>query len=264
MKWPRKHQITYALMGVLLGLGAPLGSLAWRVLGKGTGDLWQRLALEWSLASYFYWYMTIGTVIAFALFGYVLGIRGDALEKEKKRADALAIHDGLTHLYNHRYLQDHLAAEMERAQRYKTPLTCVMLDIDNFKAVNDTYGHPFGDHVLKIASRIFREQVRRVDTVGRYGGEEFLLLMPHTTAREVLPLAERIRAEVQDYPFHTNGEPIHVTISIGIATHDPRSQGAVNKSDLLKAADEALYSAKKSGKNQTQIWSKLAGLSKFR
>jgi diguanylate cyclase (GGDEF)-like protein len=251
-----KHRTMYALAGALLGLGAPLGSLAWRLIFSEPGILLERVSREWNQASYFYIYMTAGTMIAFGLFGFILGNKGDALEQEKRRARTLAITDGLTGLYNHRYLQDHLAAEMERARRYKTPLTCLMLDIDDFKRVNDTQGHPFGDHVLKIVAHVIREQVRRVDTAGRYGGEEFLILMPHTTANEIMPLAERIRMEVQEYPFNAGGQNIHVTLSIGVATYDPHAESFRDKAGLLQAADDALYSAKNHGKNRTHVWSK--------
>jgi diguanylate cyclase (GGDEF)-like protein len=255
MKLPRYHRVKYALAGVLLGLGAPLGSLVIRYFLHHNGEFLAGLIHEWDQASFFYIYMTIGCTVMFAIFGFVLGEKGDALEKEKKKATNLAITDGLTGLYNHRYLQEHLGAEFERVKRYGTPLTCLMLDIDNFKEVNDQHGHVFGDHVLRIVARILKEQVRRVDTVGRYGGEEFLILMPHTTAQDVQPLAERIRMELQDYPFHLNGQEIRVTLSIGIANAAPHGPFKDRKS-LLEAADAALYRAKTSGKNRIHIWDK--------
>jgi diguanylate cyclase (GGDEF)-like protein len=219
------------------------------------GALLQRLANECAQAGYYYAYMMFGSIAAFALFGYFLGQESDMLEEEKKRATILAITDGLTGLYNHRYLHQHLAAEAERAQRYRTPLTCLMLDLDNFKKINDTHGHPFGDEVLKIVARIIREQVRRVDTAGRYGGEEFLVLMPHTVSSEALPVAERIRTEVQEFPFRCDSQDVHLTVSIGMATYNALQDASMNKSDLLKAADDALYQAKRDGKNKTLIGS---------
>lgn len=257
MKLRRYHEKTYALLGAVLGLGAPLGALACRLLWFSEGPLGQRLTQEWIHGGYFYTYMTISTVIAFTLFGYVLGKKSDALERENRSFNVLAITDGLTNLYNHRYLHQHLTAESARARRYKTPLTCLMLDIDDFKSVNDAYGHPYGDEVLKVIARIIREQIRRVDTAGRYGGEEFLIMMPQTSSSEALPVAERIRGEVQEYPFRYQGRDVQVTLSIGLATYEARDKRLSQKADLLKAADEALYRAKNRGKNQTQVWSEM-------
>jgi diguanylate cyclase (GGDEF)-like protein len=164
----------------------------------------------------------------------------------------------LTRLYNHRYLQQQIVAEEERAGRYKTSLTYLMIDIDDFKSINDTCGHAYGDEVLIVIARIIREQIRRVDTAGRYGGEEFLVLMPHTKAIEAWPVAERIRSEVQEFPFRFEGRNVHVTLSVGMATYDAAIQGFAKKGQLFKAADKALYQAKKDGKNKTQLSASIA------
>jgi diguanylate cyclase (GGDEF)-like protein len=242
--------VGYPLAGALLALGAPLGCFLWRWLTSQNQDFF---VSELQSYQFFYLYMTFGTSGAFALFGYVLGKKGDVLETQRTTSERRAITDGLTDLYNHRYLQEHLSAEIERSQRYHSPFTCLMLDIDNFKHVNDTFGHPFGDEVLRVIARILKEQVRRVDIVGRYGGEEFLILMPQTTSQEVIPVADRIRHEIQEYPFRREGANLQVTLSVGMATFDPNSATPPTRSGLLKAADEALYQAKRSGKNRTQV-----------
>src|SRR5262249_21609350 len=153
-----------AAIGVLLGLGAPLGSIVARglCLHRGWWGAW--LGQELGVHAYFYAYMTIGCVLVFTLFGYLMGRRSDVLQDESasvkttfQTLDLLAITDGLTGLYNHRYLQERLSLELESADRYKTPITCLMLDIDNFKTINDRYGHPFGDLVLATVARILRE-----------------------------------------------------------------------------------------------------------
>ena len=247
------HHWRYALVGALLGLGAPFGALVLHLMLGHPGMMLSRIMEEWVGASYYYVYMALGSVFVFTLFGFVLGKKNDRLEEENRRATALAVTDGLTGLYNHRYLQQQLTAEFERARRYATPLTCLMLDLDDFKAVNDTYGHPFGDDVLRTAARVIREHVRRVDTAGRYGGEEFLVLMPHTVAAEAMPVAERIRAELQEFPFRCDSRNVRVTISIGVATYPGTPESPMTKNDVLKLADEALYTAKRNGKNQVRL-----------
>src|SRR5262249_11896709 len=147
-------------------------------------DIFSVLGFEWGSASYYYLYMTIGTVMAFGAFGLVLG-------RHQEFLNDLSITDGLTNLFNHRYLQEQLTHEIRRSDRYHTPLTCLMLDIDDFKKVNDRHGHLFGDEVLGTVARLIRESVRATDLVGRYGGEEFLVIMPETTRAAAIPLAER-------------------------------------------------------------------------
>ncbi len=242
----RSH-IRYALVGILIGLGAPLGSLVWSVLVRPQGGLISTLAFEWNSASYYYIYMTVGTVIAFSLSGYAVGRRNEDLRD-------LSITDGLTEIFNHRYLHEQLAKEVERSDRYTTALTCLMLDIDDFKEVNDRYGHPFGDQVLVTIARLIREGVRQTDVVGRYGGEEFLIIMPHTEREAALLLANRILKAVAGYPFLSGMVSVHVTLSIGLATYPFLDHGVKTKNGLLSAADQALYQAKRTGKNKTVVW----------
>jgi two-component system cell cycle response regulator len=237
----------YALIGGILGLGAPIGSLIWRVLIPGHGDVIPSILREWRQASYFYDYMAVGTVIAFGLFGYALGRRNENLSN-------LSITDGLTRIYNHRFLHEQLAHEIQRSDRYHTQLTCLMLDIDDFKKVNDQHGHPFGDEVLATTAKLIREAVRQIDLVGRYGGEEFLVIMPQTSSKAALPIAERILKAIQSYPFSAPEGVVQVTLSIGLATYPSPDLGVKSKNGLLSAADQALYKAKRTGKNQTVVW----------
>ncbi|MFN0118465.1 MAG: GGDEF domain-containing protein [Elusimicrobiota bacterium] len=245
---------TYAILGILLGLGSPIGWLIWRVFDSH--PLW--IKNELSSFGLIYAYMTMGTVIAFTSFGYFLGRKSDLLTKQSsfikeklEEVNEMAITDSLTGIHNARYLHDQLSIEIESAKRYETPLTCLMLDIDDFKKINDMFGHPAGDIVLTTLSKIIKQCVRRVDIMGRLGGEEFLVIMPHTLPETAFSVAERIRQAVQRWPFDAEGTPIPVTVSIGIGYFP--SKEINDKGALLKATDEALYEAKRTGKNKTIV-----------
>src|SRR5688572_19972261 len=149
-------RMRYAIVGGILGLGAPLGSLALRIFSHPPGEWVTALLTEWQTATFYYIYMSIGTVVAFSLFGLLVGKDNEALSD-------LSTTDGLTGLYNHRYLQEQLSEEIDRSDRYATPVTCLMVDIDDFKKVNDQHGHPFGDEVLRTTAGLIRNSVRRTD-----------------------------------------------------------------------------------------------------
>ena len=163
-----------------------------------------------------------------------------------------AVTDSLTGLYNRRYMQDVLLEERRRATRYGHPLSIIMLDVDNFKTYNDTYGHVQGDVLLRMAADILRENVRGVDTVGRYGGEEFIIILPETQPAEAYQAAERLRRAVAHTVFP--GFPadpdlaVFKTISLGVATFPDTTD---DPQALVTLADNALYRAKRGGRNQT-------------
>jgi diguanylate cyclase (GGDEF)-like protein len=243
-----RYRTRYALLGVFLGLGAPVGSLALRVLLQKHHGLLLSLLREWHQYSYFYTYMTVGTVTAFVLFGFFIGWRSEDLNR-------FAITDGLTGLYNHRYLHERLDQEIERSDRYQEPLTAVILDIDDFKKVNDLYGHPFGDRVLAGIAQVILQTVRRTDLAGRYGGEEFFVIMPRTNAEQALPIAQRIVSAIGDHTFVFKGiVAVRTTVSVGLATYPSLDDGIKNKSSLLSATDQSLYKAKRTGKNKVVVW----------
>lgn len=163
--------------------------------------------------------------------------------------------DSLTGLYNHLYFQEMLRHEFLLAQRHQTDLSCMMLDLDLFKDVNDTCGHPFGDLVLKgTAEQILRE-TRATDTVARYGGEEFAILLPNTDLEGAIRIAERIRARAQEYTHQDKDVAMRVTISIGLASQ--RAHSPQRPEELLAFADRALYRAKKAGRNKVISYSEL-------
>lgn len=175
------------------------------------------------------------------------------LERANKKLAQMAVTDGLTRLFNHKFFQDSLKREFRRLARHKTMpfLSLAMLDIDNFKAFNDTYGHQAGDAVLKGIADVLRDSVRITDTVARYGGEEFVILMPETNVEGTGVVADRIRKNVEEFEFMYNNERLKVTVSVGLASYP--QEGITNEDDLLKAADLALYKAKELGRNRVVV-----------
>ena len=156
--------------------------------------------------------------------------------------------DGLTGLDNRRHLEERLREMFEHAKRLNEPFSCVMCDLDRFKSVNDTYGHQAGDAVLKQFARILRNEVREIDRVGRYGGEEFMLLLPGTVLDAGVTFAERVRRQVEAYTFTSEGVSIRRTASFGVsAWPHPR---IADCDGLMRAADDALYVAKETGRNR--------------
>jgi diguanylate cyclase (GGDEF)-like protein len=168
------------------------------------------------------------------------------LEEANTQLQALATHDGLTKLKNHRAFKEKLADELSRAARYGQPVSLLLLDIDNFKQYNDTFGHPAGDDVLQIVARLLRENSRSTDFVARYGGEEFAILLPNTDASWAIHLGERLRSAIEREPWTRRA----VTASFGAATYDEREHEEGHAADLLEAADRALYHSKRNGRNR--------------
>ncbi|QSV46779.1 diguanylate cyclase [Geobacter benzoatilyticus] len=180
----------------------------------------------------------------------------DELKRSNDMLRTLSITDPLTHLHNRRHLMEMVEKEFQRASRKGAHLSLIILDIDYFKKVNDTYGHQEGDRVLTILADIVRRRLRSYDLAARYGGEEFVLLLPETPVHEALPIAERLRLEVQEHIFDGSLQGQVITISLGVATYpSPRIESI---DSLFRQADEALYRAKQSGRNRVEL---MAGVS---
>ncbi len=171
----------------------------------------------------------------------------ESVQQANKTLEKLAITDGLTGIYNHRYFRERLEEEILRSLRYNVPLSCVLFDIDDFKKCNDTYGHLFGDAVLKEIANRMLQIVRRTDIVARYGGEEFIIIMPQTPLDGAYVQAERIRKAIEEKPFEYMGKCVSITISGGVA--EVIQNETLTVEDLLRIADQCLYQAKRSGKN---------------
>jgi len=172
-------------------------------------------------------------------------LRSDVKRAQIKMAEMSTV-DELTKLHNRRYFIEALEGEFERAIRYDAEIALVVFDLDFFKKVNDTYGHPIGDMVLSGVGKILNKYVRRSDIACRYGGEEFAVILPYLSKESIFPAYERFRELVSKHSFKYESTQIHVTISIGIAF----SNDAASANDLLVHADQALYQAKESGRNK--------------
>ena len=179
----------------------------------------------------------------------IFALQGEAALKNVllfEEVKSLAIRDGLTGLYNNRHFREVLAHQVELSRRYGWPLSLLFLDIDNFKSINDTWGHPDGDLVLKALADFLQSHVRLADVLCRYGGEEFVVLLPQTSWNQAHRLAERLREGISDTPIRLCHGEIHITVSIGLSCLTPQLSGE----DLVKTADAALYQAKQAGKNR--------------
>jgi len=162
-----------------------------------------------------------------------------------ERVKQLAYLDGLTGIFNRRFFELRIVEEIDRARRYGTGLAVLMVDIDQFKRLNDEFGHLLGDEVLRQVSSIFHQQLRKIDVLCRYGGEEFAILLSQTNAVHALGVAEKLRKTVEAWQFP--GVPRPVTISAGTANY---SEHGTSRDELVKAADAGLYAAKQAGRNQ--------------
>jgi diguanylate cyclase (GGDEF)-like protein len=170
------------------------------------------------------------------------------------QVERLAITDGLTGVYNHRRFQERLQEEFVRNARHPEPFSILMIDIDYFKKINDTFGHPAGDAVLKMIAKLLAKMVRKLDVVARYGGEEFVVLLLKTDSMQAWQMAERIRKTIESAPIDWQGQKIEATVSIGIAS---QPEEATQREELIACADKALYSSKRSGRNRSTLFKDL-------
>jgi two-component system, cell cycle response regulator len=174
------------------------------------------------------------------------------LKEANSRLQQLLVHDEKTTLLNYRAFNQRLQEEFRRARRYHEFLSLIMLDLDHYKAVNDRYGHPSGDEVLREFGRILTRSTRETDLVARFGGDEFVVLLPATAGPPAFKLAERIRHSMEGHPFELGEETVQVTSSQGIATF-PVNPNILSHEDLVRESDKALYLAKEAGRNRSVL-----------
>ena len=183
--------------------------------------------------------------LSYVVLNYELVKTNGELEATVKKLKKQCYRDGQTGLYNYRHFRQQLQVEFKRARRYKEPLTCIMLDVDNFKSINDTYGHRFGDFVLKKLGCILRLPMRETDIVARYGGDEFSVLVPNTGYQGAYIIAHKIQARINSYLFRNNGINIKITASLGLASMP--DDYVQSPAQMIDFADKALYQVKKRG-----------------
>lgn len=235
------HAWTYAALGTVLGVGAPAGALGLRVLGGA------RLPAELRDNAFFYLYDLVGTCLVFAIAGFLTGRRADWLRSGRDRYRSLSELDSLTNLVNSRTFHRHYERALAHAARFGEPLSLLLIDVDQLKALNDELGHSFGSAALLHVGKVLESTKRASDVAARWGGDEFALLMSGAGAeaadRQARAILERLRAE----PVRVDGRERVVSATIGVATSI-----AGSGEDLFEVADRALYAGKRAGRGQVR------------
>jgi two-component system cell cycle response regulator len=190
-------------------------------------------------------YLRVGN----SIYRYLAG--GNIEAEYHEEIYRLTILDGLTQIHNQRYMSEFLEREVVRSQRHARPLSVLMIDLDRYTNINDSFGHLCGDFVLRELTNVIRSSVRKEDLFARYGGEEFVLVLVETDRDEAVLVAERIRQSVADHEFQFESRPVSITISIGIACMTGEMDAT--PAALLRTADENLYEAKRTGRNKVVL-----------
>ncbi len=231
---------SFAVLGAALALGAPLGLILVRSIVANVLPTFDFVAAQIKNDAVTYGYLLIATVTVFVVLGRLLGAREDELAKT-------SITDPLTRLHNRRHIHSRLEEELARAARHQMPFTLLLIDVDHLKEINDRGGHDAGDRALVCVGDVLRGTCRTTDLPARYGGDEFVVLLPSTTAAQALELCERIRKTLRACKHNL---PTPITVSIGIA--DLQTAGSL-PDQLFEAADTALYAAKRAGRDRAVV-----------
>jgi two-component system cell cycle response regulator len=254
MRFWKSYKVIGLLLGIVLGFGAPLGSLILRgILAGHFGLAWMRS--EASAQPFFYVYMVAATPAVFAAFGLVFGWLADrviaqnaALGHLNRVLERQTMLDEVTGLLNRRQLDVEIEREIERARRYRHPIAGIMIDVDDFKQINDTRGHLMGDVALKKIAAVVRASIRKVDVAGRYGGDEFLVLLPEAVMDSARTVAIRIQEGIRQCKIDVPRPSLSLTASIGLFAFP--DCGFLDRKVFIETVDVALLKAKKAGKNR--------------
>ncbi|MCP5046713.1 MAG: diguanylate cyclase [bacterium] len=184
-----------------------------------------------------------------------LFLLNETLEEKNRKLYESVITDSLTLIYNREFLMESLSKEYSKSKRHGLVFSCIMIDIDHFKSVNDDHGHQAGDYVLRTIAAHIKESIRHEDILGRYGGEEFLLILPNSTEKDSMMVAEKIRVNIENTIYDYDGLKLKINLSLGVA--DNRTGGPKNVDQLIFHADKALYQSKRTGRNKTVSYTQL-------
>ena len=238
MNW-QQYKYSLALAGLLTGLAVP-------VLCVYFGSIWDMDAFA---------YLALFIPALFTLFGFAFGHLVDRFNEQKRTMERMnsalreqSFVDELTGQYNRRHILTELDKELERARRYRHTLAGIMIDIDDFKKFNDKHGHLMGDYILKEVTQVFDHCIRTIDVLGRYGGDEFMILLPEAKPDTATIVAERIKKAMHEHAFTFKKRLFKVTCSIGV--HYFADLANVDKADFIDKIDQALYKAKTAGKDR--------------
>lgn len=244
-----KKILLYTLIGLLLGFWAPLGAMLMLWFSPHTAQELPTFIAEALRNHFLFFVFTLsGASLFFAIFGFFLGRRTDVMAGKNRRLNREVLTDPLTGLGNHRFLHERFKIEFRKHRTSRQPISCLMMDLDHFKRINDLCGHPYGDFVLERFASVLKKCVRRGDLATRYGGEEFLVILPNCGQEEVKAVGERIRKETEKQVFTHLQKRVPLTVSLGAVTSYESS--GVNYRKLIALSDRALYNAKDKGRNR--------------
>jgi diguanylate cyclase (GGDEF)-like protein len=234
---------SYGLLGVALAAGAPVGALGLRLL-FGVRDPIAELRSH----AFFYLYQLVGTSLVFGATGVMAGLRVERLRRGRDRYRSLAEHDALTEISNVRAFQARYRRALERAARFREPISLLLLDVDRLKELNDRFGHSCGTAALVHVARTLAACKREDDLAARWGGDEFVLLMPGADAASARRQADAILERLRENPLRHGGLEHVVSVTIGVATSVPPSA----EENLFDRADAALYEGKREGRGRVR------------
>ncbi len=255
MKKPRAIlQVVHLLAGLLLGVAAPaLGLLLRMAVGGAPTFKWIRG--EWTEHGFLYAYMGFCFPLAYGLTRFLTIRENERLVSERNLLKAemtvlqnQSMTDDVTGLYNHRHLYEEIEKEIERSKRRGRSICGIMVDIDDFKHVNDTSGHLVGDRVLREAAFVLNQSIRKIDILGRYGGDEFLIILPETPYESAKIVADRIRENLRRHPFNASHDQVSLTASVGLLMFEHADK--LDPAAFVQKVDEAMFRAKGLGKDR--------------